>query len=248
MIRFLSFLLLLVPCSFVFAGTIDPSVPDSKYIEYGRSFSYVGQLCGTNDEGKLFFASGVAISDHNILTAAHAIKNSKNCKLKINNKTFNINEFIYPKGFDDNDFGNYDIAIGYVEEKIGLEWYPLLYENEDEIGKVCCIAGYGDTGNFNSGAVISDNKRRAGSNVVDYIDRCLLICTPTVGNGKTSLEFIIASGDSGGGLFIDGKLAGINSCVLAAAGNNPMSDYKTESGHTRISKHLDWIKTNLKNK
>jgi hypothetical protein len=63
--------------------------------------------------------------------------------------------------------------------------------------------------------------------------------------GKTSLEFLIASGDSGGGLFIDGKLAGINSCIMAVNGS-PKSDYRTESGHTRISINLDWILENTK--
>ena len=56
----------------------------------------------------------------------------------------------------------------------------------------------------------------------------------------TELEFLIGSGDSGGGLFLDGKLAGINSCVLAID-KKPNSTYSDESGHTRVSKYIDWI-------
>lgn len=248
MIKLMFVLILLVPCSFLFAGTIDPSVHDSKYIEYGKSFTYVGQLSGITKKGNLFVASSVAIDDYHILTAAHVVYDIKTCTVKINNNNFQINELVYPKEFDDDkSFGFYDIAIGYTTEKIGLDWYPSLYENDDEVGKVCCISGYGYTGTFNSGAYKADNNRRAGSNVIDYIDRHLLICSPTIGKGKTSLEFIIAAGDSGGGLFIDGKLAGINSCVLAIK-QTPRSDYATESGHTRISKHLEWIRNNLKKK
>jgi hypothetical protein len=248
MIKAMFFLMiLLVPhLSFTFAGTIDPSTPDSKYIEYGKSFTYIGQLSGTNSEGNLFLASSVAIDDHNILTAAHVIKDIKTCNIKINNKIFEIKEFTYPKEFDaKNSFGYYDIALGHISEKIGLDWYPSLYESDDETGKICCISGYGYTGTFNTGAYKADNKLRAGSNVIDYIDRQLLICSPTLGKGKTSLEFIIAAGDSGGGLFIDNKLAGINSCVLSIK-QVPTSNYATESGHTRISKHLEWIKKNWK--
>ena len=85
---------------------------------------------------------------------------------------------------------------------------------------------------------MSDSKKRGGSNKVRYIDKHLLICDLT--DEYTPIEFLIASGDSGGGLFIDKKLAGINSCVMTV-GKKPNSAYGSESGHTRISKHLQWI-------
>jgi len=65
------------------------------------------------------------------------------------------------------------------------------------------------------------------------------------GNKDTNLEYCISHGDSGGGLFIDQKLAGINSIVLASD-KNPDSNYGDESGHTRISKYKDWIEDNIK--
>ena len=235
-------------CGVVFAGTIDPNTPDKKYLDYAKEFIYVGQLQGITNTGELFYASAVAIDDDHILTAAHVIENIRSCSFIIQNKKYIISEFVYPKEFNvENTFGYYDIAIGYNEKKFKLTFYPGLYEDDDEVGKVCCISGFGSTGTFNSGVIRSDNRHRAGSNIVDYIDKHLLICSPTIGKGKTSLEFIIASGDSGGGLFIGNKLAGINSCVLAI-GQKPKSDYATECGHTRISTHIDWIKTHLRPK
>jgi hypothetical protein len=65
--------------------------------------------------------------------------------------------------------------------------------------------------------------------------------------GRTELEFLICSGDSGGGLFINKKLAGINSCVLAAD-KKPNSSYGDDAGHTRISKYVPWIKQKIEEK
>lgn len=229
------------------AGTIDPNTSDTKYVEYGEKFTYVLGLCGKYQDDSLFCASCVAIDDHHILTAAHVTKNYKECYLKLGkDKKYKIENIVHHENFD-TTFGVADIAIGYTKEKIGLDYYPELYNQEDEVGKICCMAGFGLTGNFITGANLSDNKKRAGSNKVDYIDRDLLVCTPSKKgqDGYTSLEFLIASGDSGGGLFIDGKLAGINSCVMTT-GKNPSSKYGEESGHTRISKFVSWIRINKK--
>lgn len=235
--------------SHLLAGTIDPNVSDQKYIEYGAKFTNVVQICGTYENKSLFCASAVVISPTRILTAAHVVKDAAQCYITIDNKKYCINKIICHKDFNDNEFGMNDIAIGYSEKKIDLPFYPELYEKTDEVDKVCSIAGFGLTGTFKTGAIKSDNNRRAGSNIIDKIDRHLLMCSPSPGKyRKTELEFLIASGDSGGGLFIDGKLAGINSCVIVDGQNAPKSDYATEAGHTRISQHIEWIKANLNNK
>jgi hypothetical protein len=75
--------------------------------------------------------------------------------------------------------------------------------------------------------------------MVDGIFNHMLICSLKHGQ-KTSLEFLISHGDSGGGLFIDSKLAGINSCVFAED-KSLNSDINDESGHTRISINKKWI-------
>jgi hypothetical protein len=242
---FLGFFLIF---SMVYAGTIDPSTPDSKYIEYGEKFHSVVKICGTYSDGNVFCASASLIDDHNFLTAAHVVKDSVLCYIKIGDKKFHIKNIVINKTFE-NKFGVGDIAIGHSEEPFKITYYPPLYENSDEVGKVCSIAGYGLTGNFNTGIIISDNKKRAGSNIIDEIDQDMLICSPSKKSDQhfTSLEFMIGSGDSGGGLFIDGKLGGINSCVMVS-GRSPMSKYGEQSGHTRISKFIDWIKKNRFNK
>ena len=243
-IRLCLLFVLMINGGICYSGTIDPNTSDQKYIKYAENFHYVGKLCGIDSNGNKFCASAVAIDDNHILTAAHVVNNAESCYLYINNKKICIPKFIINKNFE-GQFGTGDIAIGYCEEDIGLKFYPELYTSDDEVGKLCSIAGYGITGNFKTGSTLSDNKKRAGSNTIDNVYLNLLVCTPSKQTNKdyTELEFIIAPGDSGGGLFIDNKLAGINSCVMAID-RAPSSSYGDESCHTRISKFIEWIKEN----
>lgn len=236
---------MLVACigySICLAGTRDPNISDKSYIDYGSKFKCVVPLCGKEDDGGPYCASGVVIKPNWILTAAHVIKRAKTCKITINDKEIQTSVFIPHKDFESNNFGYYDIGLIYSDENIELDFYPELYKENNEVGKICALSGYGITGTFGTGAKIGDHIKRAGSNRISGTDRHLLICD--LKDPNTVLEFLIASGDSGGGLFIDKKLAGINSCVLAVD-DHPDSTYGDESGHTRISQHLSWIESTI---
>jgi hypothetical protein len=233
--------------SSTYAGTIDPNTPDEKYIDFGKKFPYVGMVCGKYENNTNFCASGVAIDHKIVLTAAHVVKNCSTCYLVINEKKLHIPKVIYHNDFQDDVFGFFDIAICLLDDEIGLDFYPELYTNRDEVNKQCTLSGFGITGTFVTGAKISDGKKRGGSNYIDQIDRGLIVCSPSGPGKKTALEFIIAPGDSGGGLFIGNKLAGIHSCVMSI-GKNPDSRYGHQSGHTRISDHVDWIRKEIRKK
>lgn len=229
------------------AGTIDPLTPDEKYVEYGSKFHYIVNICGIDKNGNLFNASAVAINKKWVLTAAHVVDNVAFCGIMIDeSKIIIIDKTITHPNFT-GESGIADIAICLLQDDLNLSFYPELYEGEDEIGKLCCISGYGFTGNFWTGQKFHDGKRRAGSNIIDSVDKDLLICSPSrsVKEKLTSLEFLIASGDSGGGLFIDNKLAGINSCIIAT-NKMPQAKYGEEAGHTRVSKFVKWIKETMK--
>jgi hypothetical protein len=229
--------------SIVFGGTIDPQNKDNQHIEYAQDFKCVYKICGNYNDGSgtFFFASAVAIEPEWVLTAAHVVKNAKSGYItQGDGHKYTIKKFIHHKDFKENQFGYYDIALCQLETKLPLDFYPELYSENNEIGQVCSISGFGDTGNFTTGVSISDGKKRAGSNIIDQVDRHLLICTPSRVSKKTQLEFIIANGDSGGGLFITNKLAGINSCVISSDKKTD-SSYGDEGGHTRISVFKEWI-------
>jgi hypothetical protein len=247
--RYAIAIVLALLCTSIFSGTIDPYTPDAKYIQYGSKFRCVVKMVGKTHDDKTYIASAVVIDKNWVLTAAHVVQGCESISIVDDvGKQYRLDKVIMHEQFDDNSFGISDIAIGYSKEDINCNFFPELYDNKDEVGKICSIAGYGLTGNFNTGSFKSDGNKRAGSNMVDKIDRDLLICTPSAHNSKdrTELEFIICHGDSGGGLFIDKKLAGINSCVIADD-RLPNSDYGDESGHTRISTYVEWIKNHIKN-
>jgi len=225
------------------SGTIDPSVPDAQYIEYGKAFKCIYKICGSYNDKGLFCASCVIIDKQWALTSAHVVQNSNLCVIHQGDEAYIVDKIIVHEDFKSDSFGYNDIALCHVSKNITLDYYPPLYDKDDELNKLCSISGYGITGTFVTGAKISDNIKRAGSNKIDYIEKDLLMCSPSKSR-KTSLEFLIASGDSGGGLFIDQKLAGINSCVIASD-KKPNSTYGDESGHIRISKYIKWINNNI---
>lgn len=226
----------------IFAGTIDPSVSDQKYLQYGKDFKYVGKLCGTYNDKSFSTGSAVVIKPNYVLTAAHVVDGCKSCKIIIDDIDYHIDAITIPKDYNPKHFGVSDIAVCFTKTPIKLDFYPELYNANDEQGKICCISGYGVTGNFLTGANNFDMRRRAGSNIIEEIQKELLICRASRPNDRTrtSLEFLIASGDSGGGLFIDNKLAGINSCITGI-GKGVDSTYGAESGHIRISIYREWI-------
>jgi len=235
-----------------FAGTIKHDVEDDKYVEYGKLHKCVLKLSGVleeNGEEVNYYGSCTAISGSWVLTAAHVVSMSKTNFLileveeegQIKEKKVLVQKKIIHPNFRYGSYGPSDMALCKLEEDIGLEGYPELYTERNELGKVCGMAGYGKTGTGITGAVKVSDIKRAGSNKVDSVSDDSLYCIMSR-DRPTELEFLISHGDSGGGLFIDGKLAGVHSSVKSSNGK-PDSNYGDESCHVRVSKpeHLEWI-------
>lgn len=241
---------LLLSSAAINAGTMDPAVPDSKYLTYGSKHECVVEVHTTQDAGDKVkihgSASGVIVTPDIVLTAAHVVVGTKNAKIVLKNgQSIEIESYVFPKLYitpKPNDHScAYDIAVCKLKKSAKIDFYPKLYSKKDEVGKVCSIAGFGFSGKYNTNVFKNDRKKRAGSNIIDTITDDTLICS--VGKGQeTSLEFMINSGDSGGGLFIDKKLAGINSCIYKINNNNIFD----HSRHVRISIHKNWIDSIIK--
>jgi V8-like Glu-specific endopeptidase len=229
-------------CFTLVGGTIDPNVPDTKYVEYGMQHKCVLPIIGLSEDNKPYKASCVVIKNNWIITAAHVIKSTTKNFVIFNNDNIEVEIAAYHTDYQDKVFGMHDIAVARLSKNIDLDFYPELYDTQDEVGKINSQAGFGFTGTFATGAHKYDGKIRAGSNIVDSIEKTMLVCSNT--GKKTQLEFLISSGDSGGGLFIDKKLAGIHSCIWSTDGKLN-SDYGDVSGHTRVSVYIKWINTTI---
>jgi hypothetical protein len=230
------------------AGTRDPETQDEKYVEFGKKFPFVRKIRAQERAPKdpkavhVYYGSAVMIKPHWVLTAAHVLINVDQPTIlgdELDPVEYPIQHTISHPLFDDGRNGYYDIALCYSAKDLGLDFYPALNTDTDELGKDATLAGFGFQGTFHTGMVEQDGKRRAGSNKISSLERSVLVCDPSK-DSKTALEFLITPGDSGGGLFIGNKLAGIHSFLMAKDGK-PNGTYTDESAHTRVSLYTDWI-------
>lgn len=225
------------------SGTIDPKKDDAKYVEFGKKFPFVARLvCKPRGGGPEHDASCVLIGDRWAVTAAHVVDGMDEWVVITDDGARHELEGVsIHEGYRRGDFSRGDIAVCRSKDDFDLDWYPPLYDGDDESGKTATIAGFGMSGTLLSGrTVLSDGTRRAGTNRIDDVKDGYIVCS-TTDNPSSSLEFHIAPGDSGGGLFIVNSLAGINSHVSVSGSNPPKGVYGEESGHTRISEYRDWI-------
>jgi hypothetical protein len=246
----------------VFAGTIDPNTPDSKYVEFGKQFPSVvkihaethvpeltinGILVKTDKDGPpikvMHNASAVIIQPHWILTAAHVVEGATVQYVEHNGEKFPLAAMILHPQYTTDIFGHYDLALGYSPKDFRLEFYTPLYNDSDEVAKTVTIAGFGWHGTFVTGGQHYDGRKRAGSNRIAEIDRGALVVDAD-GPSRTALEFLICPGDSGGGLFIGDKLAGINS-FLMATDKKPDGTRTDKAAFTRVSLYTAWVQQEI---
>ncbi len=241
------------------------------------NFGSVGQF-HTTDGTYRYAGSGVAIADNWVLTAGHVAAGMNSMDFYLGegggfgsftdgSRTVYdsaTNWITHPK-WSGNLSSGYDIALVYFENTTFADT-ASLYQGSSEIGETGTMVGYGMTGTGATGATTFDGQKRAGQNVIDALydtpgkrsdpDRILLADfdsgypnDDSFGNEiPLPLEAMIASGDSGGGLFINDALcedtpclAGITSFGWGRLDGDPNSDFGDVGGFTRVSALYDWI-------
>ena len=236
------------------AGTRAPETADEKHVEFGKEFPAVVRIklkCAEikNLAGETLTAyqvgCGVIIKPKWCLTAAHVLDGAVGEPRIImdDNREIAVSKSIKHPGFKTGKMGWHDIALIYAAENFKLANYPALYKQFDELKKTAAISGHGDYGTFHTGGKNYDGIRRAGHNVIDAAVHGVLICTPSPKISALPLEFSIAPGDSGGGLFIADELAGISSFI--AGNDKPSGKYGDEAGFTRVSLYVPWIERQI---
>ncbi len=247
-----TFLFVLLLCSTVFGGTIRHDVSEKRVLDFGAKFYCTKKVITLKqqDDSKLIgIGSCVILNEHWMITCGHLSEVPMDyMKVIIGDKEYCIDQFYVNKNFSAKNLCG-DIALGYSEEGFGVvEDKPMLYDKKVKIGDTIAFAGYGCYGTMSTGAKTHDYKLRAGTNRISgRFKKDLLVINGSNDRTRTSLEYLPNVGDSGGGMFVDGKLAGITSCVLSKDGKAD-SDYGDEGCFTEIYPYLEWINDHVKKK
>jgi len=253
------------------AGMILDGVSDSLYTAHGAQFAAVGKVGG---------ASGVLIAPNWVLTAGHVVP----ANFTVGGNTYAMAESIKHPQFlangNDINYG-FDIAlIRLAANVVGIAPIPI-YQGTNELGATISMVGYGATGVGSTGVTANPGTLRGGTNTMEEFysfddgpsgqvgaANAVLLTdfdAPTSfdATGKfntlgtsatTSLEYQLASGDSGGGAFIQegGQwyVAGIHSFVDSQRNwtgkpgdSSLLFGYGAVSGMTRVSSFQNFIQT-----
>lgn len=268
----------------VISGTILDTVSDDLYLSKGNDYVSVGEFYYKTGNPKKpsfdYSASGIVIANDEekheawVLTAAHVVDKATAMIFDLNGlmvpgaEAYSATQWHAHPGWTGRVSDGYDIGLVKFSECIddgtGTPLTPAVFTGSSTsllVGDVVTSVGFGMTGTGLTGAVTYDGKKRAGQNVVDYIDPVNKVFYSDFdapdgsemqydydGDGiadsdpnPLGLEFLIGPGDSGGGVFVDDVLVGINSLIWSPTDNQPDADYGDLSGHTLVSTFADWI-------
>lgn len=257
-------LLVLTTCGFFssqsFAGVIRHDVPDSDYLALANSsaaYGNVGRLYSS-----AFSGSGTLIAPNIVLTAGHIVDNTGSLNFSVAGQSFAATNWIaFSKWNPDDILNGYDIGLVQFDVDISAATGVTVaerYRGQDILGRIGTSVGYGITGTGLTGFDTFTLEKRAGQNVIDAFvgigrrrtivsdfDNPLDPSDSAFGSSTPlALEYAIAPGDSGGGLFInvDGVdlLAGVHSFIAAFDGQAD-SDYGDLSGSSFVTPFNSWI-------
>jgi len=238
-------LIFFVSSSVAAGGTIEDTIPDSRYLDYGRTFGeHTCRITGVESTGRPAAASCVLISPHFALTAAHVVGDMTSCEIVTAGGRHRVDQ-IFVHGEWTGEYGLHDIALVHVADPFCLTKYAPLSDGTERLGSVCTTSGYGISGTLSGGLSSRGSALRAGTQRLHGSELSVWVCK--IARAGTPLPICIAPGDSGGGLWgraADGstRLIGINSCVTRYGGGKPRHVAGEESCHTRVDLYLDWIR------
>ncbi len=214
-------------------------------------------------------ASGVYLGQGWVVTAAHVAEESATFGFTIGDTSYASQAIYLHDQWDGNAAAGNDIALIRIDGDTDELATALLYEPTDGGDEILDTAatytGYGRTGQGSTGDTGSAGELNGGQNLIEAFgqDNFMLASyddsiffadfddpdalsdgLPWSDNQALVLEYMIAGGDSGGGVFVDADgqaaLVGINSFVLARDGE-PDSDYGDIAGATYLPDYYDWL-------
>ena len=247
------------------AITIRHDRPDSAYTNLGTAYESVAALQITSAEG-IFGCSGTKLRGVNfIATAAHCLDGATSIDVSFGNQMtdFFRNDSavgaeswrLYDDWEPNNLLNGGDLALIKLPENGNYPNGFELYRDQTTdslVGLNVDMVGFGRTGNGLSGEGPIDGNKRRATNLLDGLWNEYYQATDftypffgTIGfdllgsREVTRNEGGICFGDSGGGAFLEGRLAGIHSFIISRG--TVSCDYIDAFGHLRVSKYADWI-------
>ena len=236
------------------AGTIRHDRSDLQYRNLANQFSSVGKLSLSGSSGG-WLCSGTLLNSTWLVTAAHCLDNVQSGTFSIGGSNYNINGAITHSGWlntNRNPGAGYDLGLFRLSRPVTNVTAASLFTGSNEDKQIGTYVGFGATGTGLTGYTSgSAGTKRAGQNTIElgsrlgFSDRVLISDFDSPLNAALNLEYNLAPGDSGGGLFINGLLAGVNSFISATDGSVD-ADYGDISAATRVSSFASWINNILR--
>ncbi len=256
---------------FASAGVIRHDVADASYLALGNDPDYdsVGRVTYSVGSGS---GSGVLIGQDWYLTAGHVVYSNYlnntpgNVQFTVGGNTYVADQIVLHPGYVNNlsENGN-DLALVRLSSVVSNVTPASLYTSGGEIGQTATIVGFGRTGTGLTGATVGTNVKRAGTNVLDttgdtfasgWSSNVALSDFDYPGqpystwgsSTPTALEYLVAEGDSGGGVFVDfgsGPVLAAISSFLLSNNDGVFPGYGDGMGATRLSGHAAWIAETL---
>jgi hypothetical protein len=235
--------------------------PDSEYVNLALYPEYAAVGTFVNSWG--YTGSATLIAPDWVLTGAHLFTAASSGTFTLNGVNYVSDQLIaHPNWNSGNVFGGYDFGLVHLTTAVEGIAPAMLYTGSDEIGRVGTFVGYGLTGTGSTGYQVGTaGTGRAFQNEIDGnfgnpvillgsdFDNPLSAADSDFGSATPlALEGAVASGDSGGAMFITVDdatyLAGIISFIAGRDGF-ANGDYGDVTGFGRVGAVMPWISSHV---
>jgi len=212
----------------------------ARYAALGSRFPAVGML---GDQ-----VTCTLIAPRWALGAAHTIEDYFNPKgrpfVTFAGKRYEIDKVILdPKRVPRSVDSDADLMLLRLREPVEGIAPVLLYDRDDEPGKIVTIAGWGETGNGLTSARNERGKLFGANNQVEAVFEHSLIFTFDTPPAGLDLEGLPGAGDSGCPALLEenGKVFIVGVGSFNSGSDDHASAYGTVDAFARVSAHRKWI-------